>query len=175
MAKELPLAALLGAGATYGGDLRFEGRVRIDGHFTGSIHTTDVLEVGSAGRVEGTLDVATLLVAGTVSGKVRVGRTLLVEGTGTLLGEVVAANLEVEPGARIDAHLRIGPLEAKGPPTPARGGGAGVRRPARTLDGSASDRGEVVGRGPARAEADGLGAGRPDEAARRRVREGEST
>lgn len=125
MARELPLAALLGAGATYGGDLRFEGRVRIDGHFTGSIHTTDVLEVGSGGRVEGTLDVATLVVAGTVSGKVRVGRTLLVEGTGTLLGEVVAANLEVEPGARIDAQVRVGPLEPKGS---SGRGGAGVRR-----------------------------------------------
>ncbi len=136
MARELPLAALLGAGATYGGDLRFEGRVRIDGHFSGSIHTTDVLEVGSGGRVEGTLDVATLVVAGTVSGKIRVGRTLLVEGTGTLLGEVVAANLEVEPGARIDAHLRVGPLESR---APAARGSTGVRRGGDTREGGAEE------------------------------------
>ncbi|MEN9787252.1 MAG: hypothetical protein RLZZ299_2516 [Pseudomonadota bacterium] len=108
MARETPLAALLGRGASYGGDLHFEGRVRIDGHFTGTIHTSDVLEVGEGGRVEGIIDAATLVVAGTVSGKVMATRALVVEGTGTLLGEVTAATLSVEPGACIDAQVRIG-------------------------------------------------------------------
>ncbi len=107
--SEPPLAGLLGRGVTWTGELRFEGRVRIDGTFQGSVYTDDVLEVGEGGRVEGNVDAATLIVAGTVDGKVHARDRVLVEATGTLLGEVHAANLETVPGARIRAKLRVGP------------------------------------------------------------------
>lgn len=103
-----PLAALLGKGARYQGELSFEGRVRVDGHFRGRIHTEDVLEIGEAGVVEGEIDAATLIVAGKASGKVRATRLLQVTRTGSVSGEVDAAALEVEVGAKVDARLRAG-------------------------------------------------------------------
>src|SRR2546430_5471695 len=42
---------LLGRGARFEGKLTFEGTVRIDARFTGSIVTNDVLVVGEAGRL----------------------------------------------------------------------------------------------------------------------------
>jgi cytoskeletal protein CcmA (bactofilin family) len=106
--REAPLAGLLGRGVTWTGDLRFEGRVRVDGTFSGTVYTDDVLEVGEGGRVEGTVDAATLIVAGVVDGVVHARDRVRVEATGTLLGEVVAANLEVVPGARIRASVKVG-------------------------------------------------------------------
>jgi cytoskeletal protein CcmA (bactofilin family) len=106
--KEPPLVALLGRGATYGGDLRFDGRVRVDGTFQGRIYSDDVLEVGEEGRVEGEIDVATLIVAGTASGAIHARERLVLRAGGTLLGTVDAASLEVFPGARLDAALRVG-------------------------------------------------------------------
>ena len=42
-ADERPLSGLLGRGATYEGELTFEGRVRLDGTFKGKLTTTEFL------------------------------------------------------------------------------------------------------------------------------------
>ena len=105
--KPAPIAALLGKGARYAGDLTFEGRVRVDGHFKGGIHTEDVLEIGESGVVEGHVDAATLIVSGRVEGSIRATQRLIVTRTGTVSGEVDAAQLEVEVGACFDAKVRV--------------------------------------------------------------------
>ncbi|MEE2751247.1 MAG: polymer-forming cytoskeletal protein [Myxococcota bacterium] len=104
----VPLNALLGRGATYEGDLSFEGRVRVDGLFRGRIFTEELLEVGEEGRIEGDLDAQNLVVAGFVDGRVRVRGRLVVEPTGRIQGEVRAARLVVREGARLDAQIVSG-------------------------------------------------------------------
>ncbi len=106
--KERPLAALLGRGAQFGGDLHFEGRVRVDGTFKGRIFTDDTLEIGESGVVDGEIDAAVLVVAGIAAGKVRARDRLVLESTGTLRGAVDAGSLEVHAGGRIDATLKVG-------------------------------------------------------------------
>ncbi len=106
--KALPLAALLGKGARYSGEMSFDGRVRVDGTFTGRIFTEDVLEIGESGVVDGQIDAATLVVAGVASGDVRARDRLILQPTGRLKGKVDALVLEVRPGGRIDAHVRCG-------------------------------------------------------------------
>lgn len=106
--KVPPLAALLGRGARYSGEMSFDGRVRVDGTFVGRIFTDDVLEIGESGVVEGQVDAATLVVAGTAKGEMRVRELLVVQATGKLYGKVDAANMRVEPGARIRCELQVG-------------------------------------------------------------------
>ncbi len=106
--RDAPLAALLGRGAAYSGDLRFEGRVRVDGAFKGRVYTEDVLEIGEGGVVDGEIDVATLIVAGTASGRVRARELLVLRPTGVLRGTVDAGALEAHPGGRVDATLKVG-------------------------------------------------------------------
>jgi len=102
-----PPLTVMGPGTRWDGDLTFEGRVRVDGHFDGRMYTEDVLEVGSKGRVEGELDVAKAIISGQVVGKMRVREHLLVEETGRIQGHLDAAVVEVRPGAEIDAVVRI--------------------------------------------------------------------
>lgn len=106
--REPHLAALLGKGARYSGEMSFEGRVRVDGTFNGRIFTEDVLEIGEGGLVEGQIDAATLIVAGTAKGEVRARDRLILQPTGRLLGNVDAHTLEVRPGGRIEAKVRSG-------------------------------------------------------------------
>lgn len=106
--RDLPLAALLGRGARYSGEMSFEGRVRVDGSFTGRIFTEDVLEVGESGVVDGQVDAATLIVAGVARGDVRARDRLVLQPTGRLEGKVDARVLEVRPGGRILAQVRSG-------------------------------------------------------------------
>lgn len=107
MAVDRPLAGLLGRGATWEGDLSFDGRVRLDGVFRGRLHTDDVLEVGEGGWVEGEVDAAVVRLAGTVDGRLKARRRLIVEPTGCALGVVQAAVLEVLPGGRLHAQVQV--------------------------------------------------------------------
>lgn len=105
---ERPLAALLGKGARYSGDLSFEGRVRVDGHFKGRIFTEDTLEIGEGGEVDGDIDAAWLVVAGTARGTIHVRERLVLHPGSQLHGKVDAAAVEAHVGARIDCNLKVG-------------------------------------------------------------------
>jgi cytoskeletal protein CcmA (bactofilin family) len=61
----------LGAGAAFEGKVSFTGTLRIDGHLRGTARSTGTLVVGQPGLVEADLDVAVLIVHGSVSGAVR--------------------------------------------------------------------------------------------------------
>ena len=102
------LAALLGKGARYSGEMSFDGRVRVDGNFTGRIFTDDVLEIGETGVVDGQIDAATLIVAGVAKGDIHARERLVVQPTGLLEGQVDARILEVWPGGRVNAQVRAG-------------------------------------------------------------------
>jgi cytoskeletal protein CcmA (bactofilin family) len=100
-----PLMGLLGAGAVWSGDLSFEGRVRVDGTFKGRIYSEGILEIGVSGRVEGIVDVAEVVVAGTMDGRLRVREHLLVTDTGAVTGDLHVAHMKVEPGGRMEARI----------------------------------------------------------------------
>ncbi|MEC7949232.1 MAG: polymer-forming cytoskeletal protein [Myxococcota bacterium] len=104
---EPPLSAVMGPGAHYEGDLSFEGRVRVDGHFTGRIYSEDLLELGADGVIEGEADVARALIAGTVLGRLRVRERLVIEGTGRIEGKLDAGICELRPGAVVRGEVRI--------------------------------------------------------------------
>jgi cytoskeletal protein CcmA (bactofilin family) len=111
--KEPALNALLGRGAYYSGDLSFEGRVRLDGHFEGRIYTDDLLEIGELGLLEGEIDAAFVRVAGRVDGKLRVRQRLTLESSGRIYGEIDARELEVRPGATLRATVVSGRGDAE--------------------------------------------------------------
>jgi len=105
-----PLSGFLGPGASWSGDLSFEGRLRIDGDFRGRIYSEDVLEVGRAGRIEGDVDVARAVVAGTVDGVLRVRESLVIEATAVIRGEVHMRRIRVAQGALVEAKVSRIPL-----------------------------------------------------------------
>lgn len=105
--SEPPLSAVMGPGAHYEGDLSFEGRVRVDGHFTGRIYSEDLLELGAEGVIEGEADVARAIVAGRVIGRIRVRERLVVESSGRIEGKLDAGVCEIRPGAVVSAEVRI--------------------------------------------------------------------
>ena len=105
--KESPIGALLGAGNHVEGDLSFEGRVRVDGHFHGRIYTEDLLELGENGLLDGEADLARAVIAGAVKGNIRVREHLLVTSTGTISGSLDAGVVELQAGAKLIGEVRI--------------------------------------------------------------------
>lgn len=109
MPDDRGLSGFIGHGATFEGDLSFDGRVRVDGTFRGKLRSADVLEVGARGRIDGECEARELRLAGTAVGKLRVRDLLVLEHTAHLEGEARAGALEVHPGARIEGALKVGP------------------------------------------------------------------
>ena len=107
ISSEPPLAALMGAGAYYEGDLRFDGRVRVDGHFNGRIYSEDLLEVGRDGIIEGEADVSRAVVAGELRGRIRVRQHLTLEATARVDAVLDVGVLEVMAGAQIRGEVRV--------------------------------------------------------------------
>ena len=105
--KRAPLAALMGADAHYEGNLRFDGRVRVDGHFTGRIYSEDLLEVGCDGFIEGEADVYRAVIAGRVKGHMRVRQHLIIESTAQVDAVLDVGVLEVMPGAQLRGEVRV--------------------------------------------------------------------
>src|SRR5689334_8466347 len=65
------LNALLGRGSEFEGKLTFEGTVRIDGKFTGTIVTNDVLVIGEGAKVNAEISCGTVIVHGEINGNVK--------------------------------------------------------------------------------------------------------
>lgn len=104
-AVEKPIAGFLGPGVLWTGDLAFEGRLRVDGAFRGRMYSEDTLEIGETGTVEGQVDVAMAVVAGLLSGTIRVKGKLVVESTGRVEGDLMVGQLEQHRGAQMKAKV----------------------------------------------------------------------
>lgn len=87
--------------------MSFEGRVRIDGHYTGRVYSEDLLELGEGGTLVGEADVARAVIAGTVEGRLRVRQHLLLMATAKVVGKIDVGVLELRRGARLEAEVRV--------------------------------------------------------------------
>ncbi|MFT4977405.1 MAG: cytoskeletal protein CcmA (bactofilin family) [Myxococcota bacterium] len=107
MARSTPLGAVLGPNTHHQGDMTFEGRLRIDGRFTGRLYSEDTLELGASGVIEGEVDVARAIIAGRIQGRLRVREHLRLESTAVIDGKLDAEAVEILPGARITGEVRL--------------------------------------------------------------------
>jgi len=87
--------AVLGRGSAFEGKLSFEGTVRIEGRFSGEIHTADTLVIGEGAEVNAEIFAGSVVVSG-----------------GQVVGNVHARNgIELEKGARVKGNLETPALK----------------------------------------------------------------
>ncbi len=104
MSKE-EINAFLGAGTVYQGRLSFQGAVRIDGSFSGEVHSDGSLIVGKDAVIEGLLDIGELLLSGRFSGEVQAKRRVTIHRTGNLQGVVYTPAMVMEEGGLLDGKI----------------------------------------------------------------------
>jgi cytoskeletal protein CcmA (bactofilin family) len=105
------LNALLGRGSEFEGKLTFEGTVRIDGKFTGSIITNDVLVVGEGAKVSAEITCGTIIVHGEVVGNVRAKTAIELHHPAKLKGNVETPSLMIEKGVIFEGQSKMENLE----------------------------------------------------------------
>src|SRR5512144_1036863 len=105
------LNALLGRGSEFDGKLTFEGTVRIDGKFTGSIVTKDVLVVGEGAVVSAEIDCGTIIVHGQIVGNVRARVGVELHSPARVKGNIEAPSLMIEKGVTFDGQTKMEGVE----------------------------------------------------------------
>jgi len=98
------------------GDTVFEGKVlaqaelRVDGTFKGEITSSSRVIVGTAGKVEATVEAKSMVVSGCVVGNLMVHERLEILSTGEVYGdlETQPGALIIEKGARLEGRCSMG-------------------------------------------------------------------
>src|SRR5688572_27672224 len=101
-------ATVIGADAQFKGELTFQGGVRIDGLFEGSITTPGKVLVSREGRLKAEVKAGSITVEGQIEGNVIVKDRAELRATCTLKGDLKAAKLNVVEGATFVGRCEVG-------------------------------------------------------------------
>ena len=107
--KPSPIDSLIGAGTTIEGDISFTGGLRVDGHIKGNVTATGTkpgtLVLSELAKVEGQIDVAHVVVNGTVAGPVRASEYVELLPKARVTGNVSYKSIEIHVGAIVMGQL----------------------------------------------------------------------
>ncbi len=113
------LNALLGRGSEFEGKLTFEGTVRIDGKFTGTIVTNDVLVIGEGAKVNAEISCGSVIVHGEINGNVKAKNAVELHHPARMRGNVETPSLMVEKGVVFEGQSKMEGIEkASAKPAP---------------------------------------------------------
>ena len=96
------------------GKLVYDGHVHIDGHAEGEFKVTGNLDVASGATARISIEAANVTVKGQVDGAVNVRDKLTLGKNARLNGDIVVRRLQIEDGASLNGHVRMGDSEQLG-------------------------------------------------------------
>ena len=96
--QEGQVTAILDKGASFEGQLSFEGTVRIGGNFKGEIFTHDTLIVNEEAKVEAHIEADTIIISGFVKGNIFARRQVIMYPPAVFKGSVTTPSLSIEEG-----------------------------------------------------------------------------
>lgn len=102
-------STVIGADATFKGELHFESAAKVLGRFEGSITSKGAVQIADGSDCKATISAKEVSVEGRVEGNVEAGDRIEIKPTGIISGDIVAARMTMAEGASINGHCRIGP------------------------------------------------------------------
>jgi cytoskeletal protein CcmA (bactofilin family) len=106
------LNASLGRGSEFEGKLAFEGKVRIDGTFTGEISTNDTLHIGEGAKVSAEISCGTVIVEGDVVGNIKATGAVELHRPAKVRGDITTPSLMIEKGVVFEGRSKMESIEA---------------------------------------------------------------
>lgn len=102
------LRALLGRGTQFQGKLIFEGRIRIDGDFTGDIFSNDVLIIGEDAEIRANVEVGTLIVrGGSLWGNIKATQLVEIYSPARVFGDIYSPQLFLDKGVVFEGNCSM--------------------------------------------------------------------
>jgi len=101
--------SLIGAGTRIEGNVTFSGGLRVDGEIKGNVcaekDAPSTLVISEQARIEGQIDVAHVVINGTVVGPVSATDSLELQPSARVTGDVEYHHLEMQQGAVVQGRL----------------------------------------------------------------------
>lgn len=110
--SEQEITTILGKGSSFDGKLTFEGTVRIDGVFSGEIHTEGTLIIGESAQVKAEIRAANVIVQGVVRGNVTAAAALELHAPARIYGNIATPSLTIQKGAFFQGNCQMESAEA---------------------------------------------------------------
>jgi len=96
------------------GKLTYDGHVHMDGRAEGEFRVTGNIEVASGAKVKALLEASNVTIKGDVEGALNARDKLILGKSATLSGDISVRRLQIEDGASLNGHVRMGDLEQQG-------------------------------------------------------------
>lgn len=106
--KSGELNGFLDRGSSFKGELEFEDTMRIDGKFSGKIHSKNELIVGESAHIEGDVHVGRIAISGTIVGKIIADQRVEIHRNGKVFSDIDTPALIIEEGAVFQGNCVMG-------------------------------------------------------------------
>jgi cytoskeletal protein CcmA (bactofilin family) len=96
------------------GKLTYDGHVHLDGRAEGELRVSGNIEVASGAKVKALLEASNVTIKGDVEGTLNARDKLVLGKNAKLSGDVTVRRLQIEDGASLNGHVRMGDFEHQG-------------------------------------------------------------
>jgi cytoskeletal protein CcmA (bactofilin family) len=126
MAESGPLdyPTVIGADASFKGELSFEKGLKLHGKLEGKITSTGRLHIAKEARLQADVEAGSIIVEGEVHGNMTATDKIELKSSTRFEGDLTASKLVVDEGAAFKGHVTVGPEAVKNRPA-----GGGMPRP----------------------------------------------
>ena len=96
------------------GKLSYEGHVHVDGRAEGELRVTGNIDVAPGAKVKAFLEASNVTIKGDVEGALNARDKLVLGKSARLNGDITVHRLQIEDGASLNGHVRMGDFEQQG-------------------------------------------------------------
>jgi cytoskeletal protein CcmA (bactofilin family) len=96
------------------GKLTYDGHVHLDGRAEGELRVSGNIEVASGAKVKALLEASNVTIKGDVEGALNARDKLVLGKNAKLSGDISVRRLQIEDGASLNGHVRMGDFEHQG-------------------------------------------------------------
>ena len=102
---------VMGPGDVLEGKLVYDGSVHADGKVEGELRVTGNIDVANGATVKAQLEASNVSLKGSVEGAVTARDKLTLGKNAKLSGDIVVRRLQIDDGATLNGHVRMGDFE----------------------------------------------------------------
>jgi len=96
------------------GKLNYDGHVHVEGRAEGELRVSGNIEVASGAKVKAYLEASNVTIKGDVEGTLTARDKLVLGKNAKLSGDVTVRRLQIEDGASLNGHVKMGDFEHQG-------------------------------------------------------------
>jgi cytoskeletal protein CcmA (bactofilin family) len=107
--EERAQETVISSDAIFKGSIKFKGILRVDGKFSGDMHSQGTLLVGKTGEVKATVKAESVVIEGKVNGNIHADNKVELKANAKLFGDIKASRLMIEEGVSFVGNCDVNP------------------------------------------------------------------